>query len=59
MKDFLIEWETDYCDDFPERRGVYPIKAENEEQAIKKFRLLSFSKAVIINITERKNKNVK
>ena len=57
MKKFLIEWETDYCDDFPERRGEYIIEAENEEEAAKKFNLMSFKKAVIINITERNKTN--
>lgn len=57
MKKFLIEWETDYCDDFPERRGEYIIEAENEQEAANKFYLMSFSKAVIINITERNKTN--
>lgn len=55
MKQFLIEWETDYCDNFPERTGEYIVEAENEQEAAKKFKLISFSKAVIINISEVKN----
>lgn len=54
MKQFLIEWETDYCENYPERTGEYIIEAENEEEAAKKFNLISFSKAVIINISEVK-----
>lgn len=53
MKEFLIEWETDFCDDFPERRGEYILTAKNEQEAIKKFNSLSFQKAIIIRITER------
>ena len=53
MKEYLIEWETDYCDDFPERRGQCIIQAENEDQARTIFYARSFSKAIIINVTER------
>lgn len=53
MKEFLIEWETDYCEDFPERSGEYIIQAENEQDARTKFNSMSCSKAIIINITER------
>ena len=56
MKKYLIEWETDYCDDFPERRGTFPVEAESEEEAAKKFHEMSFSKAIIIGIHEERNK---
>lgn len=58
MKVFLIEWETDYNDDFPERRGEYICTAENEKEAREKFNLVSFPKSIIINIEERKIINV-
>lgn len=58
MKEFVIEWETDYCDNFPERRGQYVTEAENEEEAAQKFNKISFSKAAIIDIYERKTQNV-
>ena len=35
MKRFYIEWETDFCDSFPERRGSVEIEAENETEAIR------------------------
>ena len=53
MKNYLVEWETDYFDDFPERRGECTIQAKNEEQAKTIFYAHSSSKAIIINITER------
>ena len=40
MKKFLIEWETDFCDNFPERMGEHVIEAENENEAIRKFNAL-------------------
>lgn len=54
MKNYLVEWETDYSDDFPERSGECIIQAKNKQEVIKKFRSMANSKAIIINITERK-----
>lgn len=51
MKKYLIEWETDFCEDFPERQGESIIEAENEEEAAKKFNVFH---AVIFNIREVK-----
>lgn len=56
MKKYLIEWETDYCDAFPERSGEYPIEADSEEEAAKKFYEMSSSKAIIIGIHEEERK---
>ena len=47
MKKFLIEWETDYCDSFPEQWGQEIIEAENEDEAIQKFNDLKIRKACI------------
>lgn len=55
MKLFEIEWETDFCEDYPERRGETLIEAETEEEAIKKFKALKIQKAIIFNIYERKS----
>lgn len=52
MKKYLIEWETDYCDNFPEKSGECVIEAEFEEDAAKEFYKNSVSKAIIINIQE-------
>jgi hypothetical protein len=30
---FLVEWETDFCDDFPDTWGMDTVKAESEEEA--------------------------
>ena len=53
MKEYLIEWETDFCEDFPEKTGVCAIKANSEEEAAEAFRALKITKAIIMNITER------
>lgn len=52
MKKWLIEWETDYCDCFPERSGECVIEAETEQEAIQKFRKGSVTKSFITDITE-------
>ena len=52
MKKYLIEWETDYCEDFPEKSGECVIEAESEEEAAQKFYKNSVSKAIIFNIQE-------
>ena len=53
MKKWLIEWETCYCEDFPERQGSYIVEAENEQEAAKTFNIFH---AVIIGISEVKEK---
>lgn len=55
MKRWIVEWETDYCDDFPERSGKCVIEAETEDEAEKKFYEISSSKAIIIGIHEERN----
>lgn len=52
MKKFLIEWETDYCDDFPERSGECVIEAETEDEAAQKFWKNAASKQIITGIYE-------
>jgi hypothetical protein len=49
MKKYAIEWETCYCEDYPESSGVQYVEAENEEQAEKKFNVFH---AVILGISE-------
>ena len=53
MKKFKIEWETDLCEDFPEKSGIETIEAENEEEARKKFYDLNRT-GIIFDITEVK-----
>lgn len=55
MKKFLIEWETDFCDNFPERMGDHIIEAETEEEAVKKFNALKIQKACVSRVEEVKN----
>ena len=50
MKKFTIGWETDYCEDFPERNGWCIVEAETEDEAVKKFFELNIQKAVIIDL---------
>jgi hypothetical protein len=50
MKKYLIEWETDYCEDFPEKSGECVIEAESEEDAAQRFYKNTKSKATVINI---------
>lgn len=52
MKRFYIEWETDFCDSFSERRGSVEIEAENETEAIRKFNALNIQKGCISYIGE-------
>ena len=52
MKKYLIEWETCFCEDFPERQGNYIVEAENEQEAAKTFNIFH---AVITRISEVKN----
>ena len=54
MKQFLIEWETDYGDHSPELSGECIVTAPDEETAIKIFNSHSHAKQTIINVTERK-----
>lgn len=52
MKTYLIEWETCFCEDFPERQGEMIVEAETEEDAAKQFNVFH---AVITRISEVKN----
>ena len=52
MKKFRIEWETDYCDCFPERTGERIIEAASEEEAVKKFRERGMHRPIISSIEE-------
>lgn len=49
MKKYRIEWETCYCEDFPEKMGEMIVEAENEKEAAKQFNVFH---AVIIKISE-------
>lgn len=51
MKKWLVEWETCFCEDFPERLGEYIVEAESEEEAAKSFNIYH---AVITRISEVK-----
>lgn len=51
MKKWLIEWETCFCEDFPERQGEYTVQAENKQEAVKSFNIFH---AVITRISEVK-----
>ena len=51
MKKYLVEWETCYCEDYPERQGSYVVEAENEEEAAK---TLTVYHAVVTNVSEVK-----
>lgn len=53
MKKYLIDWETDYCDNFPEKSGTNAIMADTKEEAIKKFNDLRIPKAVVIGVEVR------
>ena len=57
MKKWLIEWETDYCDNFPELSGETVIEAENEVEAVQKFTANSLSKQIIIGVHEIEERN--
>lgn len=52
MKKYIIFWETDFCDNFPERMGDVEIEAESEDEAIKKFNALKIQKGNIYRIDE-------
>lgn len=49
MKKYLVDWETCYCEDYPERMGSYVVEAENEEEAAK---TLNVYHAVVIGVSE-------
>lgn len=51
MKKYYIEWETDFCDCFPEKSGSVEITAESEIEAIRKFNALRIQKACISYIS--------
>ena len=52
MKKYLIEWETDYCDNFPERSGETIIEAANEDEAAQRFYETKLIKACILRVSE-------
>ena len=54
MKKYLIEWETDFCDNFPERSGECVVEAETEKEAAEKFYDLKIPKSIIMNIQEER-----
>lgn len=61
MKRFYIEWETDFCDNFSEISDSVVIEAENETEAIRKFRDMKIQKGCIsrvIDITEEKKEGL-
>ena len=51
LKTFRIEWETCYCEDYPEQTGEMIVEAVDKDEAVKKFNLLH---AVITRISEVK-----
>ena len=54
MKKFNVYWETDYCDDFPDKQGTAIIEAETPEEAAKKFKAMNtVHKALVTEVTER------
>ena len=55
MKKYTIEWETDFCEDFPEKNGFCTVEANSEDEAAQKFYAKGIIKAVIIGITEERN----
>lgn len=54
MKKYTIEWETDFCDNFPETNGSCTVEAETEKEAIEKFKALKKPKAIIVDLYEEK-----
>jgi len=46
---YLVEWETCYCEDYPEQSGSYTVEANNIQEVVDKFNMFH---AVIINISE-------
>ena len=55
MKEYVIDWETDYCeDDYPDYGGSVTITAENKDEAVRKFyEHKPDFKAFIVDIFER------
>lgn len=37
LKRFAIEWDTDYCDDYPDPCGTMYVDAVDEDDALRKF----------------------
>lgn len=52
MKKYCIEWETCFCEDYPERSGNFTVEAGSEKEAISKAQVPFHS--VIIGIHEIK-----
>lgn len=50
MRVFTLEWETDFCDDFPEVRGTTTIEANTEAEALEKYKALRNPKTIVFNI---------
>lgn len=59
MKRYLIVYESDYCDDFPELFGECVIEAESKDEAKRKFYEDSDSKTFIISIHEEERNETK
>lgn len=53
MKEYIVEYTTDFCDDFPEIIGQCFIKANSVDEAEKKFNDLKKFKTIISNVYER------
>ncbi len=51
MKRFEIDWETCFCEDFPEKIGTSVIEAETEEEAKEIFYKNTVC-TIIMNIKE-------
>ena len=39
MKKYCIEWETCFCEDYPEQSGNFTVEAESEKEAISKAKV--------------------
>lgn len=54
MKKFWIEWETDFCDNFPEAKGCEFIEADTKQEAMKKFKKFHASIIRVEEVTDEK-----
>lgn len=55
MAKFLINWETDFGDNYPELAGVCVVTANDEQEAAKIFNSISSPKQIITNIRKEEN----
>lgn len=55
-KVFNVFWETDYCDDFPERDEVTEIEAADEKEAAEKFRRSHLGKCIVYAVERKSQK---